>query len=257
MDTQQTQNDNAPEELTRYQVVSRREIIALLRNLSNSNQLVRMQVDNGSEAIMTSVLGVEEDSNLIVIDCARSAMANQKIAAGRRFSFETSLESIRILFSAEKVELCEYDGREAFMLAIPQSVVRLQRREYYRVATPVVNPVRCTIRIQNEEDKPAQVLSLPLQNVSGGGIAIVDENKVLDDTIGRIYKDCKIDLPGGTLVIATLEVRNSHEIKLSNGKTIRRIGCLFVDLPSAMLSAVQRYITKLERDQAARNKGLS
>lgn len=257
MDTQDTQNDNTSEELNRYQVISRREIISILRTLGNSNQLIRMQVDNGSEAIMTSLLGVEEGSDLIVIDCARSATANQNITAGRQFSFETALDNIRILFSADKVELCEYDGREAFMLAIPKSVVRLQRREYYRVPTPVVNPVRCTIRIHNAEEKPAQALSFPLQNVSGGGVAIVDENKILDDTVGHIYKDCKIDLPGGTLVIATLEIRNSQEIKLSNGKTIRRIGCLFVDLPSAMLSAVQRYITKLERDQAARNKGLS
>ncbi len=257
MDTQHIEHEGSSEELSRYQVVSRREIISILRTLSNQNQLVRMQVDNGNEAIVTSVLGVEEGTGLVVVDCARSATANQKIASGRQFSFETTLENIRILFTAEKLDLCEYDGREAFMLPIPKSVVRLQRREYYRVATPVVNPVRCTIRIQNEEDKPAQILAFPLQNVSGGGIAIVDENKTLDDTIGRIYKDCKIDLPGGTLVIATLEVRNSHEIKLSNGKTIRRIGCLFVDLPSTMLSAVQRYITKLERDQAARNKGLA
>ncbi|MGV3742809.1 MAG: flagellar brake protein [Burkholderiaceae bacterium] len=257
MDTQHIENEGDSEELNRYQVASRREIISILRTLSNQNQLVRMQVDNGNEAIMTSVLGVEEGSNLMVIDCARSATANQKIAAGRRFSFETSIESIRILFSADKLDLCEYDGREAFMLPLPQSVVRLQRREYYRVATPVVNPVRCTIRIQNEADKPAQILSFPLQNVSGGGIGIIDENKVLDDSIGRIYHDCKIDLPGGTLVIATLEIRNSYEVKLSNGKVIRRIGCLFVDLPAAMLSAVQRYITKLERDQAARSKGLN
>lgn len=256
MDTQHTQNDNTSDELSRYQVSSRREIITILRTLANGNQLIRMQVDNGSEAIMTSVLGVEEGSNLVVIDCARSAIANQKIQEGRRFSFESSLNNIRILFSADKLDLCEYDGREAFMLGIPQAVIRLQRREYYRVPTPVVNPVRCMINIQNEEEKPAQTLSFALQNVSGGGIAIIDENKVLDDTVGRIYKDCKIDLPGGSLVIATLEIRNSQDVKLSNGKTIRRIGALFVDLPNAMLSAVQRYITKLERDQAARNKGL-
>jgi flagellar brake protein len=257
MDTQQKESDEAPEELNRYQVVSRREIISILRTLANQNQLIRMQIDNGSETIMTSVLGVEEASNLMVIDCARSASVNQKITDSRQFSFETALDSIRILFSADKVDLCEYDGREAFMLPIPKGLVRLQRREYYRVPTPVVNPVRCSIRVQNEADKPAQVLSFPLHNISGGGIAIIDENKLLDDTIGRIYKDCRIDFPGGTLVVATLEIRNSQEIKLSNGKLIRRIGCLFVDLPTAMMSAVQRYITRLERDQAARNKGLS
>lgn len=257
MNKQENENDEVSEELSRYQVVSRREIISILRTLASQQQLISMQVDNGSEAVMTSVLGVEEASNVVVIDCARLASANQRIADGRHVSFETAIDNIRILFSADGMAMCEYDGHQAFMVPLPKQLIRLQRREYFRVPTPIANPVRCTIRIQNEEEKPAQILAFPLQNVSGGGIAIVDENKILDDTVGRIYKDCKIDLPGGTLVIATLEVRNSHEIKLNNGKHIRRIGCLFVDLPSAMLSAVQRYITKLERDHAARTKGLS
>jgi c-di-GMP-binding flagellar brake protein YcgR len=257
MDTQHIENEEVPDELNRYQVMSRREIVSILRALAHRRQLISMQVNHGSEAVMTSLLGVDEGSNLVVIDCARSASTNQRIVDGSHFSFETSIDNIRILFSAEQVELCEYEGNQAFMLAIPQHLIRLQRREYFRVPTPLANPVRCTIRIQNEEDKSAHALSFPLQNVSGGGVALVDENKVLDDSIGRIYKDCKIDLPGGTLVIATLEIRNSHEIKLSNGKLIRRIGCLFVDLPTPMLSAVQRFITKLERDQAARSKGLS
>lgn len=257
MDVEQSQDGENPEELSRFQVMSRREIVSILRTLANHNQLITMQVDNGNEAVMTSVLGVDDASNFLFIDCARTAVANQRIVDGKRFSFDTTLDSIRISFSASSIQLCEYEGQDAFALPIPKNLVRLQRREYYRVPTPVVNPVRCTISIPSDEGKSVKALSFALQNVSGGGIAIVDESKQLDDTIGRIYHDCKIDLPGGTLVIATLEVRNSREIKLTNGKTIRRVGCLFVDLPSGMLSAVQRYITKLERDQAARNKGLA
>jgi c-di-GMP-binding flagellar brake protein YcgR len=257
MDVEQRQDGEEPEELSRYQVMSRREIVSILRTLASSNQLITMQVDNGSEAVVTSVLGVDEASNFLFIDCARTAVANRRIADGERFSFDTTLDNIRISFSASSMQLCEYEGHDAFALAIPKSLLRLQRREFYRVPTPVVNPVRCTISFRSDESASAKALTFPLQNVSGGGIAIVDENKLLDDTIGRLYHDCKIDLPGGSLVIATLEVRNSREIKLTNGKTIRRVGCLFVDLPSAMLSAVQRYITKLERDQAARNKGLA
>jgi c-di-GMP-binding flagellar brake protein YcgR len=257
MDVQQSQHGEDPEELGRYQVMSRREIVSILRTLATHNQLITMLVDNGNEAVVTSVLGIDEASNFLFIDCARSAIANQRIVDGKRFSFDTTLDNIRISFSASSLQLCEYEGHDAFALPIPKNLVRLQRREYYRVPTPVVNPVRCTISIPSDEGMPAKALSFPLQNVSGGGIAIVDENKQLDDTIGRVYHECKIALPGGTLVIATLEVRNSREIKLTNGKTIRRVGCLFVDLPSAMLSAVQRYISKLERDQAARNKGLA
>jgi hypothetical protein len=84
----------------------------------------------------------------------------------------------------------------------------------------------------------------------------VDEAKVLDNTVGRIYKNCRIALPGGTMIVANLEVRNSQDTTLVNGKTIRRMGCLFVDLPKPMMAAVQRYITKLEREQNAKSTGM-
>lgn len=250
------ENDSQQEDLNRYQVTSRREIATILRTLAEKKQLVRMQINNGADNVTTSVLGIDEANGLMVIDCARSTTMNNRIVDSDQIDFETTLDNIRILFSAAQASACEYDGLPAFAMGIPASMIRLQRREYYRVPTPIANPVRCTIHIPNDHGAIVQTLNLTLQNVSGGGVAIVDEGKQLDDTIGRVYKDCRIDLPGGTLVIATLEIRNSHEIKLNNGKTVRRLGCLFVDLPNPMLSAVQRYITKLERDQNARNMGM-
>ena len=66
-----------------------------------------------------------------------------------------------------------------------------------------------------------------------------------------------LDLPGGSLVVTTLQIRNSQEITLPNGKIIRRLGCLFVDMPKSMMGAVQRYITRLEREQNAKSTGFN
>ncbi len=249
--------DYGIEDLSPYQVHSRREIISLLRSIGEHNQLVRMIINSGSEAIVTSILKVDETDGTVLLDVAPSQLLNQRILESDQISFETVLEHIRILFFATRVESCLFENLPAFSIEIPESLIRLQRREYYRVPTPVTNPLRCTIMVPQEDKTgaPTKVV-VTLKNVSGGGIAIVDENKLLDNTIGRIYKDCQIDLPGGTLVIATLQIRNSMEITLTNGKTIRRLGCLFVNLPKAMLAAVQRYITKLERERNAKETGM-
>ncbi len=248
--------DYGIEDLSPYQVHSRREIIALLRSIGERNQLVRMLVNGGAESIVTSILKIDETNGTVLIDCAPSALLNQRIVESDNISFETVLEHIRILFFVTQIDTCLFENLPAFRIAIPGSLIRLQRREYYRVPTPVANPLRCAIQIPHEAPNgtPTQAV-VTLQNVSGGGIAIVDDQKILDNTIGRIYQDCKIDLPGGTLVVATLQIRNSMEITLTNGKSIRRLGCLFVDLPKAMLAAVQRYITKLERERNAKETG--
>ncbi|MEN3367573.1 MAG: flagellar brake protein, partial [Burkholderiales bacterium] len=50
--------------------------------------------------------------------------------------------------------------------------------------------------------------------------------------------------------------RNSQDLSLSNGKSVRRLGFMFVNPSTAIEALIQRYITKLERDQNARKTGL-
>jgi c-di-GMP-binding flagellar brake protein YcgR len=57
-------------------------------------------------------------------------------------------------------------------------------------------------------------------------------------------------------VTTALQVRNSLDITLLNNKTNRRLGCQFVDISRGNMAAVQRYITKLERERNARLAGL-
>lgn len=244
------------EDLSPYQVHSPREVISLLRGISDHKQLVRLLINGGSEAIVTSILHIDEASDSVILDCAQSGLANQRIIESDNLSFETVLDNIRILFFSTQAESCQFEDLPALRIAIPDSLIRLQRREHYRIPTPIANPLRCTIQIPHEANGITSKVVVPLQNVSGGGIAMIDEHHLLDNTVGRNYNDCQIDLPGGTLIVATLQIRNSQEITLPNGKTIRRLGCLFVALPQTMMTAVQRYITKLERERNARETGM-
>jgi len=246
---------NQPDDLSPYQVHSRREIIALLCNIGEHKQLINMQGNCGGVTIITSILNVDEQDGTVTLDCAQEDRINEQLFESDAISFETALEQIRILFFVRRIQQCMYQGAPALQIDLPQSVVRLQRREFYRVPTPLSMPVSCSITIPKISDSSIMSVTLTLQNVSGGGLALIDEHGVLDHTIGRIYKDCRIDLPGGTLVVASLELRNAQEIVLPNGRHVRRLGCLFVNLPQAMMAAVQRYISKLEREQKARAPG--
>jgi len=248
-------NDNSsPHPLSDYEIHSQREILRILVQVSESRQLVHLRVAGSADAAVTSILAVEDD--YAVIDCAPSRVLNQHIVESDHLLFETVLDNIRILFETGGAAPCDYDGAPALQIAIPETLVRLQRREFYRVATPAVNPVLCNIPIEAGEGERRRVISVPLQNISAGGIAIIDEQKLLNPTIGFIYPDCRITLPGNVTLTCALEIRNLRDITLANGKIIRRLGCAFIDLPSPMLNAVQRYITSLEREQNAKNTGM-
>lgn len=247
--------ESLSEDLSPYQVHSRREIVALLRNVGEQRQMVNMLGNRGGAAVVTSILSVDDAAGTVIVDAAQLDVVNGQIVGSDNISFETVLDQIRILFFTDRIDLCQFEDLPALAFPLPASVIRLQRREYYRVPTPVVTPASCTIAIPQADSGAQRTVTLVLQNVSGGGIGIIDELGLLDRTVGRVYQNCRIDLPGGSLVVASLEIRNSVTVRLPNGKQVQRIGCLFVDLPHAMMAAVQRYITKLEREQNARAAG--
>lgn len=237
-----------------FQVDSRREIIGLLRGLRESKQLISMLINSGSEVFITSILDVDDVNNLVIIDSAPGQLANQRIIEAPRVSFEGLLDKISIQFSSDNLELITFEDRPAFQFAIPPTMIRLQRREYYRINTPLSTPIRALVPVQ--VDTRQETLKLSLVDISCGGIALLDERKAMDSTIGVIYEHCKLDLPTIGLVDVVLQVRNSQDLILLNGKTNRRLGCQFINMSNNVLASVQRYIMKLERERNAKMTGI-
>jgi c-di-GMP-binding flagellar brake protein YcgR len=237
-----------------FEVESRREILALLRSIGEKNQLIRMLVRGQPDVCVTSILDVDADSNSVILDCSINSEQNQRILAAGELAYETTLDKIRIMFASGPAVKTTFEGSPALKIALPATLIRLQRREFYRMNTPVSNPVRVQIPLSAELGGGSN--SFPLADISCGGIAILDNKLLLGDTIGRIYAGCRIDLPEIGTVVTSLQIRNSIDLTLLNNKSNRRLGCQFDDIARGALNAVQRYITKLERERNARIAGL-
>jgi flagellar brake protein len=238
-----------------YRVVSRREIVGLLRQIGEKNQLVRMLVHGEADVCVTSILDVDPDNGTFLLDRSIERDQNRRIVnATNKIACETSLDKIRILFKVENVREIDYDKSTALEADIPESLVRLQRREFYRMATPVTNPVRIVVPLP--EELGGGSATFPLADISCGGIAFLDNKQVLGDAAGRTLEGCSLDLPDVGMVTTNLEIRNMQDVTLLNNKTARRFGCMFVGISRGNLGNVQRYITKLERERNARLAGL-
>ena len=238
-----------------YEIESPREIVALLRQIGEKNQLIRMLIKGEADVCVTSLLDVDPDTDTVIIDRSVSAEQNARIVAAGEVRCDTSLDKIRIVFGLENLREVQFEGGTALSADIPTNLIRLQRREFYRMPTPVTNPVRATFPLPAELGGGTGVF--PLADISCGGIAIYDNKMQLGTTIGETFKDCRIELPEIGAVTCTLQVRNSIDMTLLNNKTSRRLGCQFVDISRGNLAAVQRYITRLERERNARLAGLA
>jgi len=238
-----------------YEIASRREIVSLLRQIGEKNALVRMLVQGERDVCVTSILDVDDRAGTMLIDCSVNRDQNLRILAQQRLRIETSLDNIRIVFIATNVASALYENRPALRCSIPATLVRLQRREYFRMAMPLTSPVRVTVPLLAEATAAVATETFTLADISVGGLSILDHKRVLGTSIGQRMIGCNLALPDG-LVSTTLAVRNTVDLALLNGKTCRRLGCEFVDLSRANLAHIQRYITKLERERNARMAGL-
>lgn len=238
-----------------FQVDSRKEIIMLLKGLQDSRELVNMIINDGTEVVVTAILDVDDENNTVVLDCASTDALNQRLVESPKVYFEASLHRISIQFSSSSMSRTEYMGTPALACTIPTSLIRLQRREFYRIDTPISQPVICILQIPDENG--GGIAKMPLVDISCGGIALLDEKKILNAEFGTMYPNSKIDLPGIGLIDVTLEVRNSQNLVLLNHKTTRRIGFQFIHLPGNIMAQIQKLITKIERERNSRQSGLA
>jgi len=238
-----------------YEVQSRREIVSLLRQIGEKKQLIRMKIKGEADVCVTSILDVDLDAGVFILDRSINREQNDRIVRASSVMCEAYLDKIRILFSVSGVRDTQFMGSSALEADIPASLIRLQRREFYRMPTPVTNPVPALVPMPL--DLGGGNAMFPLADISCGGVALLDNKMMLNSTIGQTFTNCRIDLPDIGQVSTSLQVRNALDMTMLNNKTSRRIGCMFVDISRANMAAVQRYITKLERERNARLAGLN
>jgi len=229
----------------RFTIRAATEIAYVLRQTMQTRQLVTAYLDGSQDFALTSVLAVLPDTSEVVLDLGPDAAANRRMLAAKKILLVTSHDQVKVKFAATSVSEVKFAGAPAFRIAMPKWLVRIQRREHYRIATPITKPLICTLPLP-QRGPGAQAETIVL-DISCGGMALMDNHGELGFKVGDRYDLCRIGLPeAGTLVIS-LEVRNAFDTPLKNGLSFRRCGCKFLDLKASSENLVQRYIMHLER----------
>jgi c-di-GMP-binding flagellar brake protein YcgR len=228
-----------------YSIASRLEISQILRAIMRNAGLITASV-GGSEFFLTSIVRVDDEAGYMMLECERGGKHVGRVLDKQHLLCSTSLDKIKIQFVCAGIEATQCDGRDAFKAPLPVELLRLQRREYFRMTTPIANPVKCTLSLPHNDTRATVELSLI--DISCGGIAVMTPHELFSPELGATY-DCVLHLPGTTALRTRAQARNAYMMKLANGKITQRTGFAFVNLRESMLSVIQRYIMGLERQR--------
>jgi c-di-GMP-binding flagellar brake protein YcgR len=231
----------------RYRVDSAVEIAFILRSIMKSGALVTANFAHGKDLIVTAILAVDAEHGRVVLDSASNPQLNERVLRGQQLSVVSMQDGVKVEFDVGRVEGASFEGRPAFQIPFPDSLIKLQRREYYRLPAPVLHPLKCEIPAAG-----GGVTGTAVGDISLGGVSLLGEHAALKLEVGQLFEGCRILLPEIGTITAKLAVRSSFQITLKNGALTRRTGCAFVELSPTQEAMIQRYIIRLERERRAR-----
>jgi c-di-GMP-binding flagellar brake protein YcgR len=228
----------------RFHVTGARPVGFMLAGYAKDGVQFTIQFGGGADLFLTTLLAVIPERNLLIFDCSGSQDMNRRLLAGDRALFIGRPGGIHVQFAVGRVQETIYAGARAFAVALPAHVVRLQRREYFRIDTPRARPLEFFGRLAGE------ALRMPAHDLSVVGVALTAPQPPAGIEPGQTLDNCHFALPEDKHeLFFNAVVRHVTRLEGRSGMAQWRIGLQITNLPTREENRIQRYIARVERER--------
>ncbi|MEK8090595.1 flagellar brake protein [Thermithiobacillus plumbiphilus] len=219
------------------------KIRAILQEMSDEKTILSVFVAEDEQTVYSAaILEVDPGRKRFALDELLPATGNARLQVSRRARILARVRGMVTAFEAVLQE-AEQDARGLlFQLAIPQWIYQLQRREHFRVSPSQDAPLRVVLQTNS-----GQILKGDMVDISTGGLGLNFVFTIGDELARGQRLACEFTLPEGTLIRTDLEVCTLTRLQSQSGR-ILRVGGRFSVLAPAMNAAIQRYVTRRDRE---------
>lgn len=241
-----------PADEDRFGISSRVQIVSELREAIAQRSLVTLHHGAQNECALSALLAVDAEAGTVVLDACQNPQIARRVLAAASLTLETEVRRIKLRFSSGRATVITHEGRPAMQIELPSRMVRVQRREAFRVDMPANEVVACRFMhptIANRE------VVLRVADLSVRGMGLSADVGLWPAQPDSMIKNCRIDLPD--IGVVHCDARVVRVVKnLLAGKFKLTIGCQFMQLNGNGGTLLQRYLLQLERARIARSRGL-
>lgn len=216
------------------------EIGVALRNLANRGDFLTAQYGDGQ--IVTRLLDVDVTAHRFTFDWGGVPEQNRGVLASPKLIFSAAPDGVRVEFTTPTPRETVFDGRPAFEAEFPPVLYYMQRREYFRVEAPVLDPYMCTGSLPEGDRFRFEVHDLSL-----GGVALrTTDERVASLEMGIVVQDAELHFSANGRITVDMMLVSHRESTTPKGDRRFTIGFKFVSMPGSAENTLQRLITQLE-----------
>lgn len=233
----------------KYIVRNPRQIQILLRALIDQRATVTAHAEGRENGFPTAILELDEDT--LLLDGSPLPAVNRQAESATHLLCFALADKVSVRFRLAQLQRIENQGHTAFQAAIPEEIYHLQRRDLYRLETPVGDSPHCTLTLDaNDEPGLWRVV-----DISAEGIALLLPPETPPLRLQQRYHGCELRLPDSPPIPVTLIACNQRLQKQPNGIEQLRAGLRLEGLPRGADALIQRYIFRIDRERKARLNG--
>ncbi|CAL8481593.1 flagellar brake protein [Caballeronia sp. S22] len=225
------------------------QIALCLRSIMARGDFLTVEFD-GTQFI-TQLLDVNSRGAHFIFDLGSTQRGNRELVLAGELTFRSQPSGIRTRFVTGRAVAMTFEGRPAFEAPFPELLHYVQRREYYRVDTPMFDAF-----IASGANDAGVAFQFELQDLSLGGVALRARDADFGSlTPGTIWNDVRLQVGGLGAVMVDLEIVAPRQVVTPTGERRAVLGCRFLDLKGYAGRVLQRAITQLEmhrKERAAR-----
>lgn len=239
-------------EYAKFAVHSPLDIAAVLRSAVNRRMPMAMRTGQRVFRAGANLLAVALDLEYAVFEMPPDKELAARIYAAEEFAFATRIDNVDVKFQTARAIGANPHGHAAWRVPLPKSLLRIQRREYFRLALPAISSARvprCRIALQREDR--SYMAPCVITDISCGGFAGSISSADFPLLSGRHY-ECTLELAARSTLQCALDICSIHTPPHPAPHTQRQFGARFVNLSLGDQSRVQRYILLQERDKRTR-----
>ncbi|SAL01295.1 flagellar brake protein [Caballeronia ptereochthonis] len=216
------------------------EISMCLRNLARRRDMLTVTSAQGQ--IITQLLEVDAREARIVFDWGGVESDNRALLKARQLYFKAAPDGVRVEFTTDAARAVTYEGRQAFEVSFPEKLYQFQRREYFRVPAPILDPFYAKGAYADGEAFRYEVHDLSL-----GGIALrTDTPRLAETEIGTVFNDVVLQLGPGAAFSVDLQLVSPRSVTTPRGDVRYVVGFRFTRLSGVAENVLQRLITRME-----------
>jgi c-di-GMP-binding flagellar brake protein YcgR len=219
------------------------EIGGLLHSLANRRDI--LTVECGDLQFTTHILNIDIAARTFVINRNTNQIEDETVAKSDSSIFHAMPRGVRFEFLVERMHPVVLGGKPAFQTSFPSTLLYLQRREYFRVRTPVINPYLCIGSLPNGERFRAEIVDL---SVSGVALRMMDDH-IGELKMGSTLHAAELHFTGQSPVALDLQfVSNRSSDSVGDGSR-SILGFKFISLPGPAENVLLRLIARLELER--------